>query len=137
MEVEGIFVLLLDIGQLSPAKAEIFIKNLEEKSDFNKLEKKCSGWKLMILPRRYCSTELLKIKLTSRGVIVFYIDVGTLSPFSAEKYLKAFKNKYEWLADLPQCSCMVPIRQESSYVEYFNLEDENVTQENKRTKEEG
>ena len=134
MKLEGIFVLYQDTGILAPIKVDAFIERLKNRSDFKKLESKNPGWKLVVIPAPQQMTELASINLTTKGVIVFYINIGSRSPSAAESFIEKIRKEHSWLSDLPQSTMFIPIRNQNTYVDYLNLEEEsNVTSKNHRT----
>ena len=131
--IEGIFVLFQDTGNLAPTKARALTAKC--KKNILDLEDKFPNWRIMAIPcRSPQETELRAIKLTKKGVIVFYINIGSRSPSAAESFIEKIRKEHSWLSDLPQSTMFIPIRNQNTYVDYLNLEEEsNVTSKNQRT----
>jgi hypothetical protein len=122
-KIEGIFVLVADCGTLPPARANAFVERM--KGNLTDLEVKFPNWRLLTIPSQQMH-ELVHIKLTSKGVLVFYINVGTRSPSAAEIFIKSIKTGHPWLADLDEVAkVFIPVRGDcETSVDYLDLEGE-------------
>ena len=130
--IEGIFVLYQDCGQLPPAKARALVKRC--KDNIMNLEEKFPNWRVLAIPvRSPQETELAAIRLTPKGVICLYIDVGSLSPIAAEAHIAHIKDDNRWMNDLEQAKVFSPVRCAVSQVDYLDLEEKDVEQETERT----
>ena len=134
--MEGIFVLFQDTGLLAPNKARALVNRC--KKNIISLEKKFTNWKVLAIPVLPSQgTELRALKLTKKGVIVFYIDVGSRSPQAAEAFIEDIKDQHPWLEDLGDkiAKVFIPLRgsNNSNYetdVEYLDMgaDDEEKTE---------
>ena len=128
--IEGLFILFQDVGQLAPTKARALVNRC--KNNIIGLEDKFPNWKIVTIPvRPPQETEFTALKLTKKGVIVFYIDVGTLSPVAAEALISRIKDDNSCLDKLGEqvAKIYISTRCEESTVEYLDLEEKDVESE--------
>ena len=123
--IEGIIVLFQDTGNLAPTKARALTAKC--KKNILDLEDKFPNWRIMAIPcRSPQETELRAIKLTKKGVIVFYIDVGSRSPIDASADIDRIKDDHPWLKQLEEVAkVFIPIRYHESDVSYLDLEEKD------------
>ena len=126
--IEGIFVLFQDTANMPPAKARALVNKC--KSNILDLEEKFPNWRVLALPvQPPQETELKIVKLTEKGVIVLYVDVGSRSPVAAEALIDRIKDDHRWLKELDKTNIakvIIPIRCSESDVIYLDLEENNV-----------
>lgn len=127
--IEGVFVLITDVGSLLPPRAKVFVEKM--KKNLAELEIKFPNWRLLAIPSQQMH-KLSSVKLTSKGVLVFYINVGSLSPSAAEAFIAHIKEDHPWLSELDEigvAKVFIPIRGDTQTgVDYLNLENDEKKQ---------
>jgi hypothetical protein len=122
--IEGIFIMFQDVGNVNPKKVKSSL--MKHRKNLINLENKFPNWKVLVLPAYPPQkSELRAIKLTPKGVIILYINIGFQSTPVVD-FIYDIKQQNSWLEELIQEKVYIPIQYQETDVCYINLEENNV-----------